>query len=146
MYFKVGLKGLFNTKRLSNVYQRKNYNHKEYDGVNNGFHIPVHRLVHIVLKKPSALQRSHWRHAVLNHWQLQYLFHRLFRCTSDKTPHMQVTDPWLQESTGRFPSHKASNVDYVSMPWRHHDTKVGVTIRQYHSKFGCCTHVPYWPS
>ena len=68
-----------------------------------------------------------WRHSdchgVSNHQRLGCLLNRLFRCRSNKTSELHITG--LCEGnppvTGGFPSQRASNVENVSIWWRHHE-------------------------
>ena len=67
-----------------------------------------------------------WRHngrdVVSNHQPHDCLLNRLSRRRSKKTSKLRVTDLWTVNSsvTGEFPAHRASNVENVSIWWRHH--------------------------
>ena len=77
-----------------------------------------------------------WRHngrdGVSNHRRLDCFLIRLFRRRSKKTPKLRVTGICEGNSpvTGEFPAQTASNVENVSIWWRHHDiwNKWHVTI------------------
>ena len=72
----------------------------------------------------NALQ---WRHndheGVSNHQPRGYLLNRLFRRRSKKTSELRVTGLCARNSpvTGELPAQMASNAEYVSIWWRHHD-------------------------
>ena len=63
---------------------------------------------------------SKWqRFGASNHWRLEYLFNRLFRCRSKETPCVTclcVANPTV---TGGFPTQRASDAENVSIWWRH---------------------------
>ena len=67
-----------------------------------------------------------WRHngrdGVSNHQPHDCLLNRLFRCRSKKTSKLRVTSLCAGNSpvTGEFPAQMASNVENVSIWWRHH--------------------------
>ena len=69
-----------------------------------------------------------WRHnghdGVSNHQPYDCFFNRLFRHRSKKTSRLRVTGLCAENSpvTGEFPAQRASNVENVSIWWRHHDT------------------------
>ena len=68
-----------------------------------------------------------WRHnervGVSNNRRLDGLHNRLFRRRSKKTPKLHGTGPCAGNSqvTGEFPAQRASNVENVSIWWRHHE-------------------------
>ena len=68
-----------------------------------------------------------WRHngrdSVSNHQPHDCLLNCLFRCRSKKTSKLHVTGLCVGNSprTGEFPAQRASNVENVSIWWRHHD-------------------------
>ena len=68
-----------------------------------------------------------WRHnghdSVSNHQPHDCLLNHLFRRRSKKTSKLRVTGLSVGNSpgTGEFPAQRASNVDNVSIWWRHHD-------------------------
>ena len=68
-----------------------------------------------------------WRHNGLDcvsyHQPQHCLLNRLFRRRSKKTPKLRVTSLCVGNSpgTGEFPAQMASNVENVSIWWRHHD-------------------------
>ena len=67
-----------------------------------------------------------WRHnerdGVSNHQHHDCLLNRLFRRRSKKTLKLRVTGLCAGNSpvTGEFPAQRASNVETVSIRWRHH--------------------------
>ena len=68
-----------------------------------------------------------WRHngqdGVSNHQPHDCLLHRLFRRRSKKTSKLRATGLCVENSpeTGEFPTQRASNVENVSIWWRHHE-------------------------
>ena len=70
------------------------------------------------------LQWHNKRDGASNHWRLDCLFNRLFRCIgrSKKTSKLRVTGPCEENSkrTGEFPAQRANNAENVSIWWRHH--------------------------
>ena len=62
------------------------------------------------------------RGGVSNHRSINCLLSRFFRRRSNKTPKLLVTGLCEGNSpvTGEFPAQKASNVENVSIWWRHH--------------------------
>ena len=78
---------------------------------------------HCLLTHWSPLQ---WRHnerdGVLDHQPHDCLLKRLIRRRSKKTSKPRVTGPCAGNSpgTGEFPAKRASNVENVSIWWRHH--------------------------
>ena len=73
-----------------------------------------------------------WRHnehdSVSNHQPHDFLFNRLFRRRSKKTSKLRVTGLCAGNSpgTGEFPAQMASNVENVSIWWRHHEYRTGI--------------------
>ena len=73
-----------------------------------------------------------WRHnghdGVSNHRPHDCLLNRLFRRRSKKTSKLRVTFPCGGNSpvTDEFPAQRASNVENVSIWWRHHDQVEGI--------------------
>ena len=71
-----------------------------------------------------------WRHnglnSVSNHQPHGCLLNRLFRCRSKKTSKLRITGLCAGNSplTGEFPAQMASNVENVSIWWRHHDNLI----------------------
>ena len=69
----------------------------------------------------------HWRHnepdGVSNHQPRDCLLNCLFRCRSKKTSKLRVTGLCAENSPGtrEFPAQMASNVETVSVWWRHHE-------------------------
>ena len=69
-----------------------------------------------------------WRHnecdGVSNHQSHDCLLNRLFRRRSKKTLKLRFTGlcAWNSPMTGEFPAQMASNVDNVSIWWRHHES------------------------
>ena len=67
-----------------------------------------------------------WRHnghdSVSNHQPFYCLLNRLFRRRSKKTSKLRVTglSAGSSPATGEFPTQVASNVENVSIWWRHH--------------------------
>ena len=88
-----------------------------------------------------------WRHdecdGVLNLQRLDCLLSHLFRRRSKKTSKLRVTGLCEGNSqlTGEFPAQKASNVENVSVWWRHHD-KIPLTNSCHYHRFVC----DYMPS
>ena len=74
-----------------------------------------------------------WRHndrdGVSNHQPHDCLLNRSFRCTSNETSKLRVTDLCVGNSpvAGEFPAQRASNVENVPIWWRHHGVSNGVT-------------------
>ena len=74
-----------------------------------------------------------WRHNenddVSNHWHLDCLINRLFRHIPKKTSKLHVTGlcEGNPPGTGGFPSQRSSNMENVSIWWRHH----GSWLNQY---------------
>ena len=70
-----------------------------------------------------------WRHngldGISNHQPQDCFLKRLFRCRSKKTSKLCATGICAGNSpgTGEFPVQMASNVENVSIWWRHHDWK-----------------------
>ena len=68
-----------------------------------------------------------WRHngrdGVSNRPRLDYLLSRLFRLRSKKTSKLRVTGEGNSPLTGEFPAQRGSNMDNVSIWWRHHDLR-----------------------
>ena len=79
----------------------------------------------------SALQ---WRHnaynGVWNHQPHDCLLNRLFRRRSKKTSKLCVTGLCTENSpvTGEFPAQMASNADFFSIWWRHHEASYACTL------------------
>ena len=73
-----------------------------------------------------------WRHngrdIVSNHQPRKCLLNRLIRCRSKKTSKLRVTGLCAGNSpeTGEFPAQRASNAEYVSIPWRHPEDLLAV--------------------
>ena len=63
---------------------------------------------------------------VSNHQPHDCLLNRLFRCRSKKTSKLRVIGLCEGNSpvTGKFPAQRDSNVENVTMWWRHHDSIV----------------------
>ena len=80
------------------------------------------QILHCLL--PMTLQ---WHHngcdGVSNHQPHDCLLNRLFRCRSKKTSKLRITGLCAGNSpvTGEFPAQMASDVENVSIWWRHHD-------------------------
>ena len=74
-----------------------------------------------------------WRHngsdGVSNHERLDCLLNHLFRRRSKETSKLRITGPCEGNSqvNGEFPAQKASDVENVSIWWRHH----GIMFFQY---------------
>ena len=70
-----------------------------------------------------------WRHngrdGVSNHQPHDCLLNRLFKRRSKKTSKLRVTGLCAGNSpvTGEFPAQRASNVENVSIWWRHHEKR-----------------------
>ena len=77
--------------------------------------------------RSSCVVTLQWRHnerdGVSNHQHHDCLLNRLFRRTSKKTSKLRVTGLCVGNSpvTGEFPTQMASNVENVSIWWRHHE-------------------------
>ena len=65
--------------------------------------------------------RQNWCDSVSNHQPHSCLLNRLFRRRSKETSKLRATGPCAGNSpvTGEFPAQRASNVENVSMWWRH---------------------------
>ena len=94
----------------------------------------------------SSLQ---WRHkgrdCVSNHQHHQCLLNRLFGRRSKKTSKLRVTGLCAGNSpgTGEFPTQMASNVENVSIWWRHHG--VYWIIRYWHdAKYSTGHRITIW--
>ena len=76
--------------------------------------------------RPLAYASLQWRHngrdSFSNHRPHDCLLNRLFRRRSKKTSKLRVTAVYEGNSpvTGEFPAQRASNVENVSIWWRHH--------------------------
>ena len=87
------------------------------------------------VRKYIALSPLQWRHnergGVSNDQRLECLLKRLFMRRSKKTSKLRVTGLCEGNSsgTGEFPAQRDSNVEYVSIWWRHHDVWIPVPIR-----------------
>ena len=72
------------------------------------------------------LRPLQWRHngrsGISNHQPHDCLLNRLFRHRSKKTSKLRVTGLWkgISPVVGEFPAQRASNVESVSIWWRHH--------------------------
>ena len=75
-----------------------------------------------LLKFYTLQWRHNWRYDVSNHQPHHCLLNRLFRRRSKKLSKLCVTGLCAGNSpvTGEFPSQMASNVEDVSIWWRHH--------------------------
>ena len=79
-----------------------------------------------------------WRHneheGISNHWRHDCLLNCLFRHRSKKTSKLRVTGLCAGNSpvTGEFPAHRASNAEFFSIWWRHHEIS-RVTLTGMHS-------------
>ena len=75
-----------------------------------------------------------WRHnghdSVSNHQPHHCLLNRLFRRRSKKTSKLRVTGRCAGESprTGEFPAQMASNMENISIRWRHHAASLGLLM------------------
>ena len=77
----------------------------------------------ITSRHPHALQwRHNERNGLSNHQPHDCILKRLFRCRSKKTSKHRVTVLCVGNSpvTGEFPAQLASNMENVSIWWRHH--------------------------
>ena len=87
-----------------------------------------HCLIVLEPVKESWVDSLLWCHnghdGVSNHQPHDCLLNRLFRPRSKKTSKLNVTGLCAGNSpvTGRFPAQMASNVENVSIWWRHHNT------------------------
>ena len=91
----------------------------------------------------AALQwRHNERHGVSNHQHFDCLFSRLFRRTSKKTSNRRVSGLCRGDSpvTGEFPAQRASDVENVSIWWRHHDRVSAETPVEYQSNLTTSKH------
>ena len=76
----------------------------------------------------STLQwRHHGRDSVSNHQPHDCLLSRVFRRRSKETSKLRTTGLCKGNSplTGEFPTQRASNVENVSICWRHHEAESG---------------------
>ena len=93
------------------------------------------------------LHTLQWRHngrdGVSNHQPHDCLLNCQFRRRSKKTPKLCVTGLCVGNSpgTGEFPAQMASNAEYVSIWWHHHDAKRTLP----HSKLYSIVEVPHFP-
>ena len=84
---------------------------------------------------PSCIKPLRWchngRYSISNHQLHDCLLNRLFRCRSKKTSKLHVTGLCAGNSpgTGEFPAQMASNVENVSIWWRHHANNVWRSLR-----------------
>ena len=76
----------------------------------------------------TLLWRHNGRDSVSDHQPHDCLFNPLIRRRSKKTPKLRVTGLCARNSpgTGEFPAQMASNVENVSIWWRHHGTEPDV--------------------
>ena len=94
----------------------------------------IHQILNRINIKTSRRKRSpiprqtlQWRYnerdGVSNHRRLDSLFNRLFRRRLKKTSKLRVTGLCEGNSpvTGEFPAQRASNLENVSLWWRHHN-------------------------
>ena len=88
--------------------------------------------------KLAPVQTIVWRHngrdGVWNQQPHDCFLNRLFRRRSKKTSKLRVTGLCAGNSpiTGEFPAQMASNAEYVSFWWRHHELLSSrITIRDY---------------
>ena len=75
------------------------------------------------MKLVYSLQWRHNEHdGISNHWHLDCLHNRLFRCRSKKTWKPRITGLCVANSqvTGEFPAQRTSNTENVAIWWRHH--------------------------
>ena len=83
-------------------------------------------LVKLDIDRLVLVDSLRWRHtgrdSVSNHQPHDCLLNRLFRRRSKKTSKRRVTGLCARNSpgTGEFPTQMASNVENVSIWWRHH--------------------------
>ena len=78
-----------------------------------------------VLNQQGSLQWRHNEHdGISNHQPHHCLLNRLFGRRSKKTSKLRITGLCVGNSpgTGEFPAQMVSNVENVSIWWRHHDT------------------------
>ena len=75
---------------------------------------------------PMVCPSTHYSHkehdGISNHQSHACLLNRVFRCRSKKTSKLHVTGLCVGNSpvTGEFPAQRVSNVENVSIWWRHH--------------------------
>ena len=88
-----------------------------------------------------TLQGRHNGRDSLSNLQPHDCFNRLFRRRSNKTSKLCVTGFCAGNSpgTGEFPAQMASNVENVSIWWRHHETPRNASVRMQHCGY-------WWPS
>ena len=85
-----------------------------------------HRGNTCITRNRSEVQTLQWLHnerdSVSNHRPHDCLLNRLFRRRSKKTSKLHVTGLCDGNSpvTGEFPAQRASNVEILSISWRHH--------------------------
>ena len=85
---------------------------------------PPTQHLHYLCLVYKTLQWRHNEHDVIsNHQPHDYLLNRLFRRKAKKTSKLGVTGLCVGNSpvTGQFPAQMASNVENVSIWWRHHE-------------------------
>ena len=83
-------------------------------------------MIPVTFDDSSSFESLRWRHnerdSVSNHQPHDCLLNRLFRRRSKKTSRLRVTGLCVGNSpgTGEFPAQTASNVENVTIWWRHH--------------------------
>ena len=80
-------------------------------------------LTHFPFREEALNWRHNWRDDVSNHQPHDCLLNRLFRRRSKKTAKLRVTGLCEGKSPviSEFLAQRASNAEYVSIWWRHHD-------------------------
>ena len=84
-------------------------------------------------EQPSLQWRHNGHNGASNHTNHQphhYLLNRLLKYRSKKTSKLRVTGLCAGNSTvtGEFPTHRASNTEYIPIWWRHHLNNMGKWI------------------
>ena len=98
----------------------------------------------------SLQWRRNEHNGVSNHQPHDCLLNRLFRQRSKKISKLCVTGLCVGNSpgTGEFPAQKASNVENVSIWWRHHvSSDRSMRTKPFHGPYGWPTYIkPYMPT
>ena len=136
----------------------------DHYNINNGQYHKITRITfiwstlslrkrNIVTRVMYSLQwRHNGRHSVSNLHPHGRLLNHLFRHRSKKTSKLRVTGLCAGNSpgTGEFPAQMASNVENVSIWWRHHGIGIMMGVSRIYS-VDCChyrlhSHVPFMNS
>ena len=78
-----------------------------------------------------------------NHWQLHYLFNRLFKLKTKRTPKLCITDPLWGEFTVDY-LHKEPVMQKASVSW-HHLVNTAISSSQWELMLQCNDVSKIWP-